>query len=165
MKAYNVILVTKDPRSAERVKQTIRSLGKWVEEESGVIGVTHMKVMPSNQDSTCSTICNLIREEINVFEDKVMVSRISPDYVSYINWGEGDKLIGEDNEGGKETRNFERFDNRHEALLAFELEKPRWVYDNGVSMTIHMDLDEWCWLPVKQDGIYERSKYQKYILV
>lgn len=163
MKAYNVILVSKDPRSAERVKQTVRSLGKWVEEESGVIGVAHMKVMPSNQDSTCSTICNLIREEINVFEDKVMVSRISPDYVSYINWGEGDKLIGEDNEVGKEKRNFERFDNRHEAFLAFELEKPRWVYDDGVNMAINISLDEWCWLPVKPDGIYERSKYQKYI--
>ena len=165
MKAYNVILVTKDPRSAERVKQTIRSLGKWVEEESGVIGVTHMKVVPSDQDTTCSTICNLIREEVNVFEDKVMVSRISPDYVSYINWESGDKIMGEADADGKEKRNFERFDNRHEALLAFELEKPRWVYDNGVSMTIHMDLDEWCWLPVKPDGIYERSKYQKYILV
>lgn len=163
MKAYNVILVSKDPRSAERVKQTVRSLGKWVEEDSGVIGVTHMKVLPSNQDSTCSTICNLIREEINVFEDKAMVSRISPDYVSYINWGDGDKLIGEDNAGGKEKRNFERFDTRHEAFVAYELEKPIWVYDDGVSMGIRMEFEEWCWMPYKPDGVYEKRKYEKFL--
>ena len=48
--------------------------------------------------------------------------------------------------------------------MAFELENPRWVYDDGVNMAIKMDLDEWCWLPIKGDGIYERSKYEKYIL-
>lgn len=164
MKAYNVILVSKDPKSSERVKQTIRSLGKCVEEESGVFGLTLLKVVPSNQDTTCSTIRDLIRVEVNVFEDKVMVSLISPDYVSYVNWGDGDRTIGADETGGKEKRNFERFDNRHDAFLAFELEKPRWVYDDGVNMAINISLDEWCWLPVKPDGIYERRKYQKYIL-
>lgn len=164
MKAFNVILITKNPNGSILVKQTLQGLGKVVEENSGIPYVFIMKVLPTNQDNTCTTIRNLIRADVDVFSDKVMVSLISRDYVSYINWDDGEKLLKDDDSGESPMRNFQRFENRHEAFLAFELEKPRWVYDDGVNMAIKMDLDEWCWLPVKGDGIYERSKYEKYLL-
>lgn len=164
MKAFNVILITKNPNGSILVKQTLQGLGKVVEENSGIPYVFIMKVLPTNQDNTCTTIRNLIRADVDVFSDKVMVSLISRDYVSYINWDDGEKLLKDDDSGESPMRNFQRFENRHEAFLAFELEKPRWVYDDGVNMAIKMDLDEWCWLPIKGDGIYERSKYQKYLL-
>ncbi|MBO6031837.1 MAG: hypothetical protein J6Q22_10390 [Prevotella sp.] len=123
-----------------------------------------MKLLPDNQDYTCATLSDRIRTEIDVFADKVMVSLISRDYVRFINWGDGEKLLKDNDSGESPMRNFQRFENRHEAFLAFELEKPRWVYDDGVNMAIKMDLDEWCWLPIKGDGIYERSKYEKYLL-
>ena len=164
MKAFNVILITKNPNGSILVKQTLQGLGKVVEEDSGIPYVFIMKVLPTNQDNTCTTIRNLIRADVDVFSDKVMVSLISRDYVSYINWDDGEKLLKDNDSGESPMRNFQRFENRHEAFLAFELEKPRWVYDDGVNMSIKMDLDEWCWLPVKGDGIYERSKYQRYII-
>ena len=164
MKAFNVILITKNPNGSILVKQTLQGLGKVVEEDSGIPYVFIMKVLPTNQDNTCTTIRNLIRADVDVFSDKVMVSLISRDYVSYINWDDGEKLLKDNDSGESPMRNFQRFENRHEAFLAFELEKPRWVYDDGVNMAIKMDLDEWCWLPIKGDGIYERSKYQKYLL-
>lgn len=163
MKAFNVVLVTKDPNVVVKVKQTIQGLGKWVEEESGAVGLTVLRVIPSNQDNTCATIRDLIRADVNVFEDKVMVSLISPDYVSFVNWNNGEEIIGDEDVGGKEKRNFERFDNRHDAYVAFGLEKPKWVYGDGVNMGTTMRFDDWCWLPVKRDGIYERGKYEKYI--
>lgn len=162
MKAYNVILISKNPYSIIRVRQTMQGLGKFVEEDSGMPYVALMKVLPMNQDNSCSTIRNLIRKDVDVFSDKVMVSLISPDCASFVNWDDGDSLVSGES-FTKVKRNFERFDTRHEAFVAYELEKPRWVYDDGVNMAINMDLDEWCWLPIKPDGIYERSKYQKYI--
>ena len=164
MKAFNVILISKNPNSIIRVRQTLQELGKVVEEDSDTPYVFVMKLLPDNQDYTCSTLSDRIREEIDVFADKVMVARISSDYVSFINWDDGVKLLKDIDSGESPMRNFQRFENRHEAFLAFELEKPRWVYDDGVNMAIKMDLDEWCWLPIKGDGIYERSKYGKYIL-
>ena len=164
MKAFNVILITKKPNSRVRVRQTLQELGKVVEEDSDTPYVFVMKLLPDNQDYTCATLSDRIRAEIDVFADKVMVARISSDYVSFINWDDGEKLIKEKDSCGKVMRNYERFENRHEAFLAFNLENPRWVYDDGVNMAIKMELDEWCWLPVKRDGIYERSKYEKYIL-
>jgi hypothetical protein len=164
MKAFNVILITRNPNSSMRVKQTLQDMGKMVEEDSGIPYVSVMKVLPDNQNNTCATIRNLIRADVDVFSDKVMVSLISRDYVSYINWDDGEKLLKANDSGESPMRNFQRFENRHEASLAFELEKPRWVYDDGVNMSIKMELDEWCWLPVKGDGIYERSKYEKYLL-
>lgn len=164
MKAFNVLLITKNPNSSIRVKQTLRGLGKVVEEEPSVPYVFAMVVLPTNQDNTCATIRNLIRADIDVFADKVFVSVVDQDYVSYINWIDGETLLKDEASECKEKRNFERFRTRHEAFVAFELEKPKWVYDDGVNMGITMKLDDWCWLPVKGDGVYERSKYEKYIL-
>lgn len=164
MKAFNVILITEKPSSRVRVRQTLQDLGKVVEEDSDTPYVFVMKLLPDNQDYTCATLSDRIRTEIDVFADKVMVSLISRDYVRFINWGDGEKLLKDNDSGESPMRNFQRFENRHEAFLAFELEKPRWVYDDGVNMAIKMDLDEWCWLPIKGDGIYERSKYEKYLL-
>ena len=164
MKAFNVILITKKPSSRVRVRQTLQELGKVVEEDSDTPYVFVMKVLPDNQDNTCATLRDRIRAEIDVFDDKVMVALMSSDYVSFINWDDGEKLQKDNDSGESPARNFQRFENRHEAFLAFELEKPRWVYDDGVTMAEKMDLDEWCWLPVKRDGIYERSKYERYIL-
>lgn len=164
MKAFNVILITKNPNGSILVKQTLQGLGKVLEENSGIPYVFIMKVLPTNQDNTCATIRNLIRADVDVFTDKVMVSLISSDYVSYINWNDDEDILKGESQDGKVMRNFERFATRHEAFLAFELEKPRWVYNDGVNMGIAMELDEWCWLPVKGDGIYEHSKYEKYLL-
>lgn len=164
MKAFNVILITRNPKSIMRVKQTLHDIGEMVEADSGIPYVSVMKVLPDNQDNTCATIRNLIRAEVDVFSDKVIVTIISPDYVSYINFDDDDNLLKDNGSNESVMRNFERFENRHEALLAFELEKPRWVYDDGVNMSIKMELDEWCWLPMKRDGIYERRKYEKYLV-
>lgn len=163
MKAFNVILISKNPNSIIRVRQTLQGIGTVVEEDSGMPYVALMKVLPTNQDNTCATIRNLIREDVDVFSDKVMVSLISHDYASYVNWDDGESLVGCES-STQEKRNFERFETRHEAYVAFELENPRWVYNDGINTAIKMEFEEWCWLPIKGDGIYERRKYQKYLL-
>lgn len=164
MKAFNVILISKNPNSIIRVRQTLHGLGKVVEEDSGIPYVLLMKVLPTNQDNTCATVRDLIRTDVDVFSDKVMVSLISPDYASFVNWDTGEEHVGQNESLEKSKRNFERFETRHEAFVAFELEKPRWVYNDGINVAIKMELEEWCWLPIKGDGIYERSKYEKYLL-
>ena len=92
MKAFNVILITKKPSSRVRVRQTLQELGKVVEEDSDTPYVFVMEVLPDNQDNTCATLRDRIRAEIDVFDDKVMVALISSDYVSFINWDDGEKL-------------------------------------------------------------------------
>ena len=63
----------------------------------------------------------------------------------------------------REIRNFNRFNSYREAIVAYKQERPMWVYADGLGAAMRVEFDDWCWLPVKQDGVYDSSEYRKYV--
>ena len=66
-------------------------------------------------------------------------------------------------------RNFERFKTKREAYLSYlELSKlkktPIWDENDDIPCGTVVDFSDWCWLPVKEDGIYRESEYLKQYL-
>lgn len=66
-------------------------------------------------------------------------------------------------------RNFERFNTRREAFLAYQelcgtRKTPIWIEDDEVPCATEVDFNDWCWLPEKEDGRYRKSEYLKQYL-
>lgn len=162
-KAFNVILVSRKSESVSAVEAKVKSLGTTAVLKTCEPHVYSIAVLPDDQSHNCSSIKNEVRTEIDIFYDQVMVVAIAKDNVSSINWEVPASLALEE-EGETPMRNFQRFPSRHEAFLQWKKENPRWVYDDGINVAVQISVDDWAWLPVKEDGIYERRKYEKYIL-
>ena len=121
-------------------------------------------VIPSDESMSANTICSDVFKHMSPFEDEISVFRVdvldaadsdSTNVIGFVNGCKGDNET--------ELRNFNRFSSRHEAFLQYQVEKPRWVYEDGIGAAIVVDFAEWCWLPIKKDGIYDKRKYEKYI--
>ena len=147
----------------KQVVEVIDSLGKKTAVQQTAKSYTVVLVTTDgNVDAV--VIRNKIAERLNPFDENVSVARmVLTDHAET----HGINLMlsdGESNSGQDEPRNFSRFNSRHEALLAYLMEKPHWVNLNGIGATIAVDFNEWCWLPIRKNGIYERNgKYDKYI--
>lgn len=162
MKSYQILLLTRKPSSIASAWTALKGIGKVAEIGTNNTTVFAVAVQPDNQDLTSSDIRDTVRQSVDVFNDKVIVSLIDDDAMSTLNWEVPNDFLGYViSEKGK--RNFERFDNRHDAYVQWQKEKPRWVYPDGVNAAIVIDFDKWCWLQIKRDGIYEKSKYEKYL--
>ena len=163
-KAFLVTFVSTYGENATKFRRAVEMLGSvWDLGNSGFVKTTFL-LFPYAEDSTAKTIREALSKDIHPFSEGVAVIGLDVNDDSYANYGAIEELVGKCKSIDDVPRNFSRFKTRHEAFLAFELEKPRWVYDDGVNMGISIELDDWCWLPVKRDGIYERSKYEKYLL-
>lgn len=162
MKSYQVLLLTRKPSSIAAAWTVLKGIGKVAEISTNNTTVFAVAVQPDNQDLTSSDIRDAVRQTVDVFNDKVLVTLIDADAMSTLNWEVPNGFLGEVM-GEKVKRNFERFSNRHEAYVQWQKEKPRWVYPDGINAAIVIDVDQWCWLPIKPDGIYESSLEAKYI--
>ena len=163
MKVFNVLLFTRKPESIIATKQALSAIGKLADVETGLPVVSAFAVKPTDQNMECSDVRDSVRAVVDVFEDKVVVVRDDGDYVSVLNYEVPSGFVNDSDEGGKSKRNFDRFGNRHEAFQVYLKERPCWVYDDGIASGIKIDFSEWCWLPVKPDGIYPKKDFDKYI--
>lgn len=111
---------------------------------------------PNEDKENARTIRTNLGEVLRPFEDTLIIAGINAyDYI------DTSKVSQETIE--EEQRNFNRFNTMREAKMAYDLEKPRWVYSDGKRTGQRVEFDEWVWLPIKQSGIYEASKYKKYV--
>ena len=64
-----------------------------------------------------------------------------------------------------QKRNFENYKTRHEAYLAYENlpHPPYWFEDDGIPAFIVVDFCEWIWLPVREDGKYNKEDKKQYL--
>ena len=122
-------------------------------------------LVPDEEGIDASEIRKRIAERINPFDENVAVARIVPtDYSETDGVGCGKAIEGCYDGSGEEVRNFNRFYNMIDAKRAYEMENPRWVYPDGIGVSTKVDFVEWCWLPIRKDGIYEKNgKYDKYL--
>ena len=163
MNVFNVFLFTSKPESIIAMKQALSVIGKTTDVDVGIPIVSAIAVIPSDQNTSCSDIRDAIRAVVDVFNDKVVVIRDDDDYFSVLNY-EVPSEFKNSIKGNRPKKNFERFDNRHEAFLEYIKEKPCLTYDDGIANGIKIDFSDWCWLPVKPDGIYPKREFGKYIV-
>lgn len=164
MKAFNVLLVTQKPESIESVSALLKGIGSTIEEDSGEMSVFLATVVPSDQDETSATLRDRMRQVVDVFKDRMMVVEVNLDHVSYLNWNTGNSIAGNKPDPNTEKRNFSRFGTMDDAYAAYLRENPKWVYTGGGVVAQKLPFEEWCWLPVKSDGLYELRLYApKYI--
>ena len=166
MKAYKVLLMSSLPQSITAVNEVLATIGKVAQVDVRGPTVFIYAVRPDNQDMTATDILDKVRAVVKVFGDKVLVTVYDSDGVASLNLDMPTELRPADEEDFTERevqRNFSRFSTRHEAYLQWEKERPRWVYSDGVNMAITVDFNDWCWLPIRRNGIYEKSLEQKYL--
>lgn len=60
-------------------------------------------------------------------------------------------------------RNFNLYNSRHEAYIAYKALKqiPYWFEDDGIPAFIAVDFHEWIWLPIREDGRYNKALFKK----
>lgn len=125
-------------------------------------------LIPDSQAIDALEIRKELSELANPFADSLIVTRIDVFDVAEQNQPERLKLLEENRKGASETdkyaeRNFTRFYSEEEAYQAFLKEQPRWVSSDGSGTPVGIEFKDWCWLPVKKDGMYESRKYEKFL--
>ena len=166
MKAYLITYVTEDADRSINFPTEISLLGESTKingNESA--SVTSIVLIPRDQKLDAKDIRVKLAGKMDVFSDSLLVVEVNP-----LNLGEKNcpalamALLKQEIDMGKnEVRNFNRFHSRHEGVIQYQKEKPQWAYESGVLANLPIPFEEWCWLPVKGDGIYEKNKYEKYI--
>ena len=148
----------------KQVVEVIDSIGKKNAIQQTAKSYTAILV-PTDENVDASVIRKKISEKLNPFDENVSVARmVASDYSETDGIGCGKIVEACACEDGREPRNFSRFNSKQEAYLAYQREKPRWVYQNGMGGVMAVDFNEWVWLPIRKNGIYERNgKYDKYI--
>ena len=148
----------------KQVVEVIDSLGKKTAVQQTAKSYTVI-LFPSGENDDAVSIRNKISYHLNPFSENVSVARlVVSDYAETNGLHCAEEIEEYSNEEGEVPRNFSRFASRHEAYIAYQMEKPKWVYPDGIGVAIAVDFNDWCWLPIKKDGIYERNgKYDKYL--
>ena len=163
-KAYIVTYVSTDGMNRNAVKNKLELIGSFRQlTDSG--RQASWIVIPTDESASAASIRSQIFTTLSPFTEGISVIRADAldaadtekaKCVEFFS-----KCKGE-NENG--LRNFNRFNSKHEAFLQYQMEKPRWAYADGIGMAISVDFDDWCWLPIKEDGIYEKDgRYDKYL--
>lgn len=161
-RAYVVAYTTKSGDRIQGILQTMKTFGKTQEILMSSRGFVFLLIAESDsKDSTA------IKHELEVlarpFEDSICVARIDvldsagdSAFMAMLSNSKGDNA--------EVRRNFERFSSKSEARAIYENEKPRWVYSDGIGMAMPVDFDrEWPWLPIKENGIYDKRENAKYL--
>jgi len=164
-KVYLVAYESENGENIDKIKEALSLLGKvsiWVDTGK----VLSAFVITTDEKIDAVAIRNKMQESINPFEEGVGAIEVNELDMADTNtlgcfaWkksGLGRISVA------KEDRNFDRFKTRHEAFVAYEVERPVWTYPDNIGNVIRMDIDEWLWMPIKKDGRYERGKYEKYL--
>lgn len=162
-KAYNVTYTSSSGKNKNIVKEQLSLIGLVKSMTDSAKQATWL-VIPSDESMAAHTISAEVFKHLSPFEDEISVFRVDVLDTADTNSA---KVLGfvHDCKGANEgeMRNFNRFSSRHEAFLQYQIEKPRWVHADGIGAAISVEFDEWCWLPIKKDGIYHKGKYEKYL--
>lgn len=163
-KAYIVTYVSPDGMNRNAVKNKLELIGSFRQlTDSG--RQASWIVIPTDESASAASIRTHIFTSLSPFAEGVSVIRADAldaadtdksKCVDFISRCKGENANG--------LRNFNRFNSRHEAFLQYRKEKPRWVYADGIGAAISVEFDQWCWLPIKEDGIYEKDgRYDQYL--
>lgn len=154
-------VTNKKPLYKSDIREQIGVLGNTLVCQDGVYNVSYLLIPSSDVHDSIeikrkmSSVVDPFSVEVNVYGlDCTSVATSNEAIVKFI-----EKSWGQDNT----PRNFSRFNTKHEAFLTYQRENPMWVYNDGIGAAIKVDFAEWCWLPIKKDGIYEQTKYAKYL--
>lgn len=121
-------------------------------------------LIPDEEMVSATIVKNRIFPPFNPFEDHLSVVRIDANDVAETDGFNITEFCSKcSNPTSKEPLNFSRSSSRHDAFIQYKLERPMWIYDDGIQYGVGVEFSEWCWLPVKEDGMYKKSKYEKYI--
>ena len=161
-KKYLILYKSNHGTSLSNVKLTIMSIGNVTNLIESSKAYTCI-VESSDESMTAFQVRSKISEVMAPFDDGLLVSQIGFNDSSSFGTLANIDNDEENNQTGSVKRNFSRFQTKHEAYEVFKLEQPRWCYDDGINMAINVDFNEWCWLPVRKDGIYMHGKYDKYL--
>lgn len=157
-KAYLVVYSSPKGEKMSWVKRQLILIGTVkVLADSGRMLVA--VVQPAEEVHTAKKIKESLASVISIFEDKLLVAPLEGNETSEINIPEiHDLIMSSDGKelGGK--RNFDRFETRAEAMRFYNMEKPSWVFPDGVGASTSVTFGEWLWLPVRDNGIYVRGK-------
>jgi hypothetical protein len=163
-KAYIVTYINdKEGINRQLMQEQLQTIGAY-KELSHAARTASWMIIPDDEAANASAIKNKLFSALKPFEDSISVVRIDANDAAGVNCLDTKEFLEKCKvESSDEPRNFERFRTKHEAFLQYELEKPRWVYEDGIGAAILVEFDEWCWLPIRKDGIYDKRKYQSYI--
>lgn len=155
-KAYIVTYVSPNGMNRNAVKNKLELIGSFRQlTDSG--RQASWIVIPTDESASAASIRSQIFMTLSPFAEGVSVIRADAldaadtekaKCVDFFSECKGDNANCQ--------RNFNRFSSRHEAFLQYQKERPRWVSPDGIGMAISMDFNDWCWLPIKEDGIYEQ---------
>lgn len=163
-KAYLVNYKSHDGKNLDKIKERLNLLGN-VDEIANTRTMFSAIVFPMDEKDDAVSIRNKLKEAINPFYEGVAAIEVNKldmadsDIVPCFKF-EMPTTGKAENDG---QRNFNRFRTRHEAFVAYEVEKPIWTYPDNTGNAIRMDISEWLWMPIKKNGLYERGKYEKYL--
>lgn len=149
----------------DKIKEQLRLLGdvtEWVNTRRIFLAY----VFTADEKLDAVAIRNKLKECINPFEEGVAALEVNEwniadtDMCKCIEFKRSPRSSYIEK---NEPRNFSRFKTRHEAFVAYDMERPVWVYPDNIGNAIVMDINEWLWMPIKKGGQYERGKYDKYL--
>ena len=163
-KAYIVTYVNdKEGINRQLMQEQLQTIGTY-KELSHAARTASWMIIPDDEAANASTIKNKLFAAVKPFEDSISVVRIDANDVADTDGLDSTEFLTKCKGNTRdELRNFSRFSSRHEAFLQYQIEKPRWVCADGIGAAIPVEFYEWCWLPIKKNGIYEKRKYEKYI--
>ena len=160
---YVVVLSTNNLARKQRIEAQLKEYGQVniIGPKNGGAVFSWDVATDGNHDA--KTIRDGIRPLLDVFYDVLCVVRYNPMDKATVNavLPEVAEAKGGNDIDGK--RNFNRFSSRREAKAAYERERPNWWMKYGGGSTLPVIFEEWLWLPIRKDGVYERSENEKYL--
>ena len=158
---YIVSLWTEDLSRQQRVEDQLKEFGQVQPLGDKVNKVVWELTTDEKHDA--KTIRDSIRPLVDIFYDIIFVARYYPIDRAMTNLTLADvsESKGIDDIDGK--RNFNRFGSRMEAKAAYERERPNWWMKYGGGSSVPVGFEEWLWLPIRKDGIYERGENERYL--
>ena len=145
------------------VEKALRLHGKSMEvsmDKSSIVLI----FTPDSEAMDSRKVKAAIAEHASPFYDDVLVVGVDSFDVANAHFGQVAEFLDGGEPEGDEPRNYQRFKTRRDAEIAYNNEKPRWVYHDGSGIPTSVDFDrEWLWLPIRRDGLYTRGKFEKYL--
>lgn len=163
-KAYIVTYVNdKAGINRQQMQEQLQTIGAY-KELSHAARTASWMIIPDDEAANASMIKNKLFAALKPFEDSISIVRIDANDVADTDGLDSTEFLTKCKGNSRdEPLNFSRFSSRHEAFLQYQLERPMWIYDDGTQYGVGVDFAEWCWLPIRKDGMYEKRKYQSYI--
>lgn len=159
---YVVVVTTEKDSVIEDVSNALKMIGKlhpMIETAHELVGT----FVPDDDKNKAGDITHTISTTAkSPFATKVFVSEVN----QFNTRNTYDIQIGyqaKDDEDFEVPRNYNRFKTRKEAVAAYERENPHWVFPYGGGGIVKMSVEEWMWLPIVANGIYEKGKYEKFL--